>query len=109
LSQTDCFITHGGMNSVQEGLCSGVPLVVVPQQMEQQAVAERVADTRTGIYIRKVNVASLREAVREILQNGTYKANCLRLGASLKSAGGFSMAVDEILLFKQKSGIRGNT
>ncbi len=35
LQRADAFITHGGMNSVHEGLYYGVPEVVVPHQFEQ--------------------------------------------------------------------------
>ena len=31
LTYTKLFITHGGMNSVHEGLYNGIPLVVIPQ------------------------------------------------------------------------------
>src|SRR5215207_6943138 len=35
LQRTDVFITHGGLNSVHEGLYYGVPLIVIPHQIEQ--------------------------------------------------------------------------
>ena len=35
IEQADLFITHGGLNSVHDGLYCGVPLLAVPQQTEQ--------------------------------------------------------------------------
>jgi len=35
LKRADVFITHGGMNSLNEALYFGVPVIVVPQQVEQ--------------------------------------------------------------------------
>lgn len=102
LARSDCFITHGGMNSVHEGLYYGVPLIVVPQQKEQEAVAERVEATNAGIFLRKVNSKSIRESVISILNNKMYKMNSVTIGESLKSAGGYSKAVDEIIQFKNE-------
>ena len=36
LTYTKLFITHGGMNSVHEGLYNGIPLVVIPQSAISQ-------------------------------------------------------------------------
>ncbi len=39
LEQADVFITHGGMNSVNEGIHFNVPLVVMPHDKDQPMVA----------------------------------------------------------------------
>ena len=41
LERADLFITHAGMNSINEGLYYNVPLLLVPQQLEQALVAQR--------------------------------------------------------------------
>ena len=38
------FVTHGGMNSMMEGLANKVPLVVLPQQVQQLIIGSAVAE-----------------------------------------------------------------
>lgn len=51
LEQAALFITHGGMNSVNEGLLYQVPLIVVPQRGDQYIVARRVAELGVGLSL----------------------------------------------------------
>jgi UDP:flavonoid glycosyltransferase YjiC (YdhE family) len=105
LQCVDAFITHGGINSVQEGLIYGVPLIVVPQQIEQASVALQVEKQRAGIALQtqppygRVSADELRNAVRHVLSSPEYAANAKKLGQSLIDAGGVNHAVDEILTF----------
>ena len=51
LQQAVLFITHTGMNGLHEGLYYGVPMVFVPQQMEQ-LINARIAEAKgVGIII----------------------------------------------------------
>ena len=101
LAQCDVFITHGGMNSVHEGLCYGVPLIVIPQQEEQRMVAQRVQQAGAGIYLRKPNSNMLRDTVLMVLNENKYRTNSIKLGESLKLAGGSKKAADVIMAFKK--------
>ena len=51
LARVDLFVTHGGMNSVSEGLYYGVPLVGVPQQLEQALNGRQAARHGAGIVV----------------------------------------------------------
>ncbi|WP_163508823.1 macrolide family glycosyltransferase [Fodinicola acaciae] len=51
LEHSRVFVTHGGMNSTMEGIANGVPLVVVPQMVEQEMTAKRVAELGLGIHL----------------------------------------------------------
>jgi MGT family glycosyltransferase len=108
LAKTDLFITHGGMNSVHEGLYNGVPLVVLPQQAEQALVARQVERNGAGIALAtkppfgKVTVAELRGAVDQVLASDAYRKAAIKLGESLKAAGGPSRAADEIMAFARE-------
>lgn len=110
LQHVDLFITHGGMNSVHEGLYYGVPLVVVPQQAEQLIVARRVKAEGAGVLIEgkpgdSISAETLRSAVENIAVKGIdspdnpYRRAAVRIGETLKAAGGAKRAADEIQAF----------
>ena len=52
LQNSDVFITHCGMNSVNESLYYGVPMVLFPQHSEQKMVCDRVYDLEAGIILK---------------------------------------------------------
>lgn len=110
LQQADAFITHGGMNSVQEGLYYGVPEIVVPQQLEQLINGRQVAAKGVGILLGdkppygRVNAAELRAALDELLSRPQYKQEAERLSQAAHAAGGYQRAADEVeALFRQQS------
>jgi MGT family glycosyltransferase len=102
LQRVDTFITHGGMNSIHEGLYYGVPEVVVPHQFEQMLNAKRVAQTQTGILLGdtrpygRVTAQELQAALDEVLHTPVYRQNAQRIGETLREAGGYERAVEEI-------------
>ncbi|HBA02769.1 MAG TPA: glucosyltransferase, partial [Clostridium sp.] len=69
LQNTDVFITHCGMNSVNESLYYGVPMVLYPQHEEQGMVAKRVADLKAGIFLKGNNPKSIKDAVLQVMDN----------------------------------------
>lgn len=105
LQRADAFITHGGINSVHEGLYYGVPEVVVPHQMEQLLNGKRVTETQTGILIGdkhpygRVTAHELRQALDTVLNDSLYRQNSEHIGNTLKAAGGYRQAVEEIEAF----------
>lgn len=107
LQRANVFVTHGGLNSVHEGLLEGVPLVVIPQQIEQAMVALRVMRTGAGIALAdkppfgRITSSQLRQAVERALgpEGASFKQNAQKLGDSLRSAGGSTRAAEEILTF----------
>jgi MGT family glycosyltransferase len=103
LQRADAFITHGGMNSVHEGLYYGVPQVVVPHQFEQLLNGKRVAETGAGILLSdehgRVTAPELRNALDAVLQDSGYRQHAEHMGETLKAAGGYQRAVEEIEAF----------
>ncbi|HYF65184.1 MAG TPA: nucleotide disphospho-sugar-binding domain-containing protein, partial [Herpetosiphonaceae bacterium] len=98
LKRAALFVTHGGMNSLHDGLYCGVPLLLVPQQEEQTLNARRVAELGAGIVIKKDRAAAplIRSAAARLLGTDSFRAAAQRLGATLREAGGAARAADEI-------------
>ncbi|MEK4030520.1 macrolide family glycosyltransferase [Pseudobacillus sp. FSL P4-0506] len=97
LQTADVFITHSGMNSVNESLYFGVPMVLFPQHSEQKLVADRVAELGAGLKLKRTTPNYLATAVAEVLTNWTYKGNAQKLSESFQNAGGAVEAANVIL------------
>lgn len=96
LQRTDVFLTHCGMNSVNESLYFGVPMVLFPQHSEQALVAERVAELGAGIKLQKNHPRYIKGAIDRILNDHSYKENADKISQSFKIAGGAKKAADTI-------------
>lgn len=106
LKYCDVFVSHGGMNSVNESLFYRVPICVFPFQTEQETVADRVVELKCGIRLKKLRERELAIGVNELLHNPEYKINCSRVSESFKEAGGSQRAVSFILDHVRNCGSR---
>lgn len=103
LPKMDAFITHAGMNSVNEGLYFGVPLVALPQHLEQVLNARVAAHHGAAIVLGdrppygRFDPNELRKAVDVILTDPYHQQNARRVGDSFRAAGGYETAVQHIL------------
>ncbi|HHK5540809.1 glycosyl transferase [Bacillus cereus] len=104
LQHADVFVTHGGMNSSSEALYYGVPLVVIPVTGDQPFVAKRLIEVGAGITLNRNELTSelLRETVKKVMDDVTFKENSRKVGESLRNAGGYQRAVEEIFELKMK-------
>jgi MGT family glycosyltransferase len=107
LRRAALFITHGGMNSVNEGLAADVPLLVIPQGADQFLIARRIQRLRAGKTLRgeTLSAEGLRDAAWTILTDPAYRQRSARLGASLRTAGGPPAAADAIAEYKRTLGL----
>ncbi|MFF6774205.1 nucleotide disphospho-sugar-binding domain-containing protein [Streptomyces sp. NPDC012637] len=104
LRHTDVFLTAGGTGSVLEGLAHGVPLVVLPQAVEQFVTAERVSALGVGRVLRTLSAAgpdaadeqALTEAVRDLLADDSVPSRLSALRAEAAAAGGARAAADVV-------------
>src|ERR1035438_9029055 len=113
LRRSAAFVTHGGMNSVQEALYYGVPLVLAPQAADQFWISARTAELGAGLVLdaSRLLPGELRASVSAALSNPTYAAAAGRIAQSLHSAGGPAKAADEIQSWMGTLGppVMGNT
>jgi MGT family glycosyltransferase len=102
LQVADVFITHGGINSMHEGLYYGVPLILIPHQFEQLLNARQVTARNAGLLIdaqvqgRAVTPDRLRQALQEVLANRAYAEGAKQVQRMLRETGGFRQAADAI-------------
>jgi MGT family glycosyltransferase len=99
LKRADVFVTHGGMNSISEGLWYGVPLLVIPQGSDQYLVAARVETLKAGAALnkRRLTPEALRQAVDSVALDEGIRANIETIQDSFREAGGFERAADEVI------------
>ena len=96
LQVADIFLSHCGMNSVNESLYFGVPLLMLPQTAEQGGVAERVHQLGAGIKLKKTDRISIQNAINKLLLVGSYKENAMKISCSFKQCTGSKGAADKI-------------
>ena len=90
LKIADIFITHGGINSINEGiLLNKLPLIVVPQELDQFDNAKQIEKFGAGIALdgKNINQEILKNSVFEILKNeNKYKIGIETIAKSFKEA-----------------------
>ena len=102
LQRTDVFITHGGINSVHEGLYYGVPLILIPHQFEQLLNARCVAACGAGLILearlqhQRVTTVQLRQALEATLSEPRYREAARKLQQSMRATGGYQEAADQL-------------
>jgi UDP:flavonoid glycosyltransferase YjiC (YdhE family) len=98
LPHMSAVVSHGGHNTVCESLAHGLPLVVTPIRDDQPLVAQQVADAGAGIRLRfgRLRAAELRDAVRAVLRDPSYRAAAGRVRASFAAAGGAETAANHL-------------
>lgn len=104
LKYTRLFITHGGMNSTNEGLYYGIPLIVIPQSADQPVIAQQVANLGAGIKLQMqgLTASQLRETVEHVLRYPSFHKAVANIRESFQKSGGYQQAVDEIFKFKSQ-------
>ena len=103
LQQADAFLTHCGMNSVNEALYYEVPLVLYPQTTEQQGVANRVKELGAGIFLEDDSIDGIKQAIQTILETPSYRQNAKKISESFHRCGGAKAAADFILEVKEEA------
>ena len=96
LSQADVFLTHCGMNSVNESLYYKVPLVMFPQTSEQDGVATRVEQLGAGVRLKNINVKSIRTTIENVLNTKSYYEQASKISQGFRKCTGAKGAADKI-------------
>ena len=97
LDCADIFLTHCGMNSVNEALYFGVPLVMFPQTPEQGGVCTRVLQLGAGVKLEKPDAASIRKAIDVVRLTPAYREKAAEISAGFRRGAGAKGAAEKIL------------
>ena len=98
LPHMSAVVCHGGQNTVCEALAYGLPLVVTPMRHDQPIIAKQVADAGAGVGLRidQLRATELRDAVRAVLDDPSYRAGAGVVRDSFAAAGGATTAADHL-------------
>lgn len=94
------------MNSVNEALYAGTPMLVVPQGADQLLVASRIVELDAGLSIRTedVTVEVVRALAQRLLDEPRFRAAASTLQVAQRQAGGYARAADVLEHFVQQTG-----
>jgi UDP:flavonoid glycosyltransferase YjiC (YdhE family) len=92
------FVSHCGINSVNESLSCKTPIVGIPLFADQFDMAARVHDAGVGLVLDKARFtpAQLADRVERVLTGSSFMANTMALQPGFAAAGGVKRAADLI-------------
>lgn len=96
LRRANLFLSHGGFNSVQEGLAAGVPLLLCPQMFEQALNADVVVGQGAGLLLQTPGEDRIRAGAERMLDEPGYAEAARRLAAELRSGERMDEAVEVV-------------
>ncbi len=98
LQKASLFVTHAGMNSLNESLYYRVPMILLPIAQEQLLNALRAEELKCGKRLQRQGLTAfqLREAVEEVMEGSMFRNNVTRISKTLHEAGGIRKAINAI-------------
>lgn len=98
LERASLTLTHAGLNTVLDSLATATPMIATPITYEQPAIAARIRRSGTGILIpgSQLNASRVRESVRLILSDTSYRDRAGKAADEIAKAGGVGRAADVI-------------
>ncbi|MYL21615.1 UDP-glucosyltransferase [Halobacillus litoralis] len=105
LEYTHVFLTHGGMNSVNEAIDREVPMVVLPRDKDQPMVAARLEELHAGypIFPNDVSKEALHRGVDQVVNDEAYLEGIRKIKESFDHCGGPQEALAVIDRYLKKS------
>ncbi|MDQ1025056.1 MGT family glycosyltransferase [Streptomyces umbrinus] len=98
LEHATAFVCQGGTGSLMEAFHQGVPVVVVPQQPDQGAIAQQVVDLGVGRSVSPgdLDAHTLRSAVEAIAADAEIRCRVEELSRSVRTAPGAAAVADRL-------------
>jgi MGT family glycosyltransferase len=98
LEHATAFVCQSGHGSLMEAFHQGVPVVVVPHQLDQRATARQVADLGLGRLIAPEDLDghALRAAVDEVAADQGTRRRVQEMRRALRAAPGAAVVADRL-------------
>ena len=98
LQHASAFVTHAGMGSVMEALWFGVPMVAIPQAVDQYVNAARIAELGIGRVLPRdgIGAQTLRDTVAEIARDSSVAERLATITAEVRARGGAQHGADVV-------------
>jgi len=99
LQKAEVFITHGGVNSVNESLALGKPTIVVHTGSDRVDMGRRIEYRKAGIcfHVSKASIDNIKKSVTQLLKDPIYKTAAKKIMRSYEKCNGGKTAADLIL------------
>ncbi|CAN5732961.1 hypothetical protein BH18ACT7_BH18ACT7_09600 [soil metagenome] len=86
LAHASVIVTGGGHGVLVRALMAGVPLVLVPGDRDQLALARRAEALGAAVLLRRVSPRGIRRAVDKVLGDREYAANARQIARAVATA-----------------------
>lgn len=98
LRHAAAFVTHAGMGSASEALWAGVPVVAIPQAVDQFANAARLEEIGAGVHLPAAEATPRRveRVVRAVAADPAVAAALRALREEVRAGGGAGRAADAV-------------
>ncbi|GLU48237.1 macrolide family glycosyltransferase [Nocardiopsis ansamitocini] len=108
LEQCDAFVTHAGMGGSTEGLYCGLPMIAVPQAVDQFGNADALVDLGVGrrLDTEQATPEALRTALLELTGDPEVARRSAAIRRELREEGGTARAADAALTDRDVPGAR---
>lgn len=92
----DVVISHGGQGTVQTSVAAGTPTVGVALQLEQQTNLDNMMNAGAGIRIQRRywKPRVIRDTVKKVLEDPSYKINAMKVADSIRDVDGAKVGAD---------------
>lgn len=103
LSHADVFLTHCGMNSINEALCFGVPMVAIPFMNDQITNAEQLVKLGAARRIHSLfqSTSEIYSSVMTVAASETMKENAVKIKDSIDDQISWDEIIDRIESLKK--------
>jgi len=98
LNHVDVFLTHCGMNSVNEAIYAGVPMIAMPFINDQIENAKQIESLQIGKRIHSFpsRAKEIEDTVQELLNNPVYKSNIEKMRTELEKESKWNDIIEKI-------------